>query len=92
MAVVNVAVQKAFPVAVFCAPLVAVQATAPRFAVPFMNCTMPVGPAAWLFVLIVAVIITLLPAVIDVKFVLTLVAVAACVIVTERVFDVAGPL
>src|SRR6266851_83754 len=58
-AVVSVAVQRAFAVAL---AFVGVQVTAlPRLLDPFLNCTVPVGPAPLLFVFTIAVSVTLPP-------------------------------
>src|SRR5216683_5032642 len=86
-AVVSVAVQNAFPV-VEAIPDVGVHVAAvPRLLAPFLNCTVPVGPAPLLLVEIVAVSVTLPPAVIVVTLDVTAAVVAAFVIVTESVFD-----
>jgi hypothetical protein len=85
-AVVNVAVQEASPVA---APDVGVQvAAAPKLLDPFLNCTVPVGPAPLLVVEISAVSVTLPPAATLVTFGVTFVVVTAFVIVTLSVADV----
>ncbi len=86
-AVVSVAVQDAFPV-VEAIPDVGVQFTVlPRLLDPFLNCTVPVGPAPLLLVEIVAVSVTLPPEVIVVTLEVTAAVVVAFVIVTESVFD-----
>ncbi len=88
--VVSVAVHKAFP-EVEAVPDVGVQVTAlPKVLDPFLNCTVPVGPAPLLVVEIVAVSVTLPPAVIVVTLDVTAAVVAAFVIVTESVFDPAA--
>src|SRR4030095_6166211 len=86
--VVNLAVQKALTggAPVKCAP-VGVQVTAaPRFVLPLLNWTVPVGPCAELLcVFTVAVSVMLPPETTLVTFGVTFVVVAAWVIVTERV-------
>jgi hypothetical protein len=80
--VVSVAVQEA---------LVALEApagvhvtAAPRFAPPFRNCTVPVGPCAeLLFVFTVALSVTLPPAVMLLGLGTTVVDVVACVMVID---------
>jgi hypothetical protein len=86
-AVVSVAVHDAFPV-VETAPDVGTQVTAlPTFPDPFLNCTVPVGPAPLLVVFTVAVNVTLPPDAILVGLAVTAVVVVACVIVTDSVFE-----
>ena len=81
-AVVNVAVQNAFPEL----DAVAVQVAAvPKLLEPFLNCTVPVGPAPLLVVEIVAISVTLPPATILVTLLATAAEVAALVIVTDSV-------
>jgi hypothetical protein len=88
--VVSVAVHEAFPVAEE-APDVGAQVTAaPKLLDPFVNCTVPVGPAPLLVVLTVAVSVTLPPDTILVGLAVTAVVVVACVIVTDREFDELG--
>lgn len=86
-AVVSVAVQNAAPV-VEAVPDVGEQVIAlPRLLDPFLNCTVPVGPAPLLVVFTFAVSVTLPPDATLVGLGVTTVVVAACVIVTESVFD-----
>ncbi len=82
-AVVSVAVQDADVVLV--APVdLHVAAAVPRFAPPFRNCTVPLGPTAeLLFVLTVAVSVTVAPGATLVTLEVTAVVVVACMIVTE---------
>src|SRR5229473_1921360 len=87
-AVVSVAVQNAFPV-VEAIPDVGEQFTAlPRLLAPFLNCTVPVGPAPLLLVEIVAVSVTLPPEVIVATLEVTTAVVVAFVIVTLSAVDV----
>jgi hypothetical protein len=58
---------------------------APRLLVPFLNCTVPVGPAPLLVVFTLAVNVTLPPDVILATLEVTAVVVVACVIVTATV-------
>ncbi len=86
-AVVSVAVQNALPV-LEAVPEVGVHvAGVPRLLAPFLNCTVPVGPAPLLVVEIVAVSVTLPPEVIVVTLEVTAAVVVAFVIVTASVFD-----
>ncbi len=86
-AVVSVAVHDAVP-ELEATPDVGVHVAAlPKLLEPFLNCTVPVGPAPLLEVEIVAVSVTLPPAAIDVTLEVTAAVVVAFVIVTERVFD-----
>ncbi len=79
--------QNAFPV-VEAIPDVDEQFTAlPKLLAPFLNCTVPVGPAPLLVVEIVAVSVTLPPDTMLVTFEVTCVVVVAFVIVTESVFE-----
>lgn len=72
--VLSVAVQDAVVEAV---PFVVVHVAAvPSAADPFMNCTVPVGPAPWLVVATVAVNIMLPPEAIEVALAVTVVVVA----------------
>ena len=81
-AVVSVAVQDAL--AVLEAPAGVHVAAAPRFVPPTRNCTVLVGPwAELLFVLTVAVSVTLPPAVMLLGLGTTVVVVVACVIVID---------
>ena len=81
--VVNVAVQKA-PEPPLAAAGVQV-AAAPRFALPFRNCTVPVGPFAELLLeLTLAVSVTLPPEAILLKLDVTAVVVVAFVMVTDK--------
>lgn len=80
--VLSVAVQKALPV-LEAIPEVGVQLTAaPRLLAPFLNCTVPVGPAPLLLVLTVAVSVTLPPDTMLVGLAMTEVVVVAWVTVT----------
>jgi hypothetical protein len=63
-------------------------AAAPKLLDPFLNCTVPVGPAPLLVVEISAVSVTLPPAATLVTFGVTFVVVTAFVIVTLSVADV----
>jgi hypothetical protein len=84
-AVVSVAVQSAFP-ELEAVPAVGVQVTAlPKLLEPFLNCTVPVGPAPLLFVFTLAVNVTLPPDAILVTLGVTVVVVVACVTVTATV-------
>ena len=86
-AVVRVAVHRAFP-DVEAVPDVGVQVAAlPKLLDPFLNCTVPVGPAPLLVVFTVAARVTLPPETILVGLGVTAVVVEACVIVTASVFD-----
>ena len=86
-AVVSVALHKAFP-EVETVPDVGVHVAAvPRLLAPFLNYTVPVGPAPLLVVEIVAVSVTLPPEVIVVTLEVTAAVVVAFVIVTASVFD-----
>ena len=88
---VSVAVQNALTVLEAIAE-VGVQLTAlPRLLDPFLNCTVPVGPAPLLVVFTVAVRVTLPPDTILAGLDVTTVVVAACVIVTASVFDALAP-
>ena len=84
-AVVRVAVQDADVVLV--APVgLHVAAAVPRFALPFRNCTVPLGPTAeLLFVLTTVVSVTVPPDATLATLEVTAVVVAACVMVTESV-------
>ena len=73
--VVKVAVQDA--AAVLDAAIGVQFAALPSAVAPFLNCTVPVGPAPLLFVATVAVSVTLVPAVIEEGLDVTEVAVAA---------------
>jgi hypothetical protein len=82
--VVSFAVQEA--PAELVAPAGVHVAVAPKFAPPFKNCTVPVGPTAeLLLVLTVAVSVTLPPEVIDPMLEVTAVVVVACVMVIDNV-------
>ena len=84
-AVVKVAVQEA-PALLVAPAGVQVAAAAPRFELPFINCTVPVGP--WVELLLdetTAVNVTLPPEVILLMLGVTPVVVVACVMVTESV-------
>jgi hypothetical protein len=59
----------------------------PKLLAPFLNCTIPVGPAPLLVVFTIAVSVTFAPAVILVGLGVTTVVVVACVMVTDSVFD-----
>jgi hypothetical protein len=84
-AVVSAAVQNAFP-EVEAVPDVGVQATAlPKLLDPFLNCTVPVGPAPLLVVFTVAVSVTLPPETTLDTFDVTCVVVVACATVTATV-------
>lgn len=82
-AVVSDAVQDADVVLV--APVdLHVAAAVPRFALPFWNCTVPLGPAAeLLFVLTTAVSVTVPPDAMLATLEVAAVVVAACVMVTD---------
>jgi hypothetical protein len=81
-------VQNAFPV-VEAIPDVGVHVAAvPRLLAPFLNCTVPVGPAPLLLVEIVAVRVTLPPEVIVATLEVTAAVVVAFVIVTLSAVDV----
>jgi hypothetical protein len=84
-AVVNVAVQDAAEAP---AALGVQFAAAPRALDPFINCTVPVGPAPLLVVEIVAVSVTLPPDTTLDTLLVTAVVVAAFVIVTFSAVDV----
>ena len=61
----------------------------PRAAVPFLNCTVPLGPAALLLLdEMVAVKVTLPPEAMLAGLEVTAAVVAAFVMVTERIFEV----
>jgi len=80
-------VQNAFPV-VEAIPDVGEQFTAlPSLLAPFLNGTVPVGPAPLLMVENVAISVTLPPEVIVATLEVTTAVVVAFVIVTESVFD-----
>jgi hypothetical protein len=82
-AVVSVAVQDA---AAEADAAVGVQvAAAPKLLAPFLNCTVPLGPAPLLLVLTVAVSVTLPPGAMLVGLGVTVVVVVACVMVTATV-------
>jgi|SRR6266849_4327629 len=87
-AVVSVAVQNAVPVLEAIPDLGVHVAAVPRLLDPFLNCTIPVGPAPLLLVEIVAVSVTLAPEVIVVTLEVTAAVVAAFVIVTLSAVDV----
>ena len=85
IAVVKVAVQEA-PALLVAPAGVQVAAAAPSFELPFINCTVPVGP--WVELLLdetTAVNVTLPPEVILLMLGVTPVVVVACVMVTESV-------
>jgi hypothetical protein len=60
-------------------------AAAPKLLEPFLNCTVPVGPAPLLVVEIMAVSVTLPPATMLATLLVTAAEVAALVIVTDSV-------
>jgi hypothetical protein len=82
-AVVSVAVHDALVEAL---PDVGTHVTAlPKLLDPFLNCTVPVGPAPLLVVFTVAVSVTLPPAATLARLLVTAVVVVACVTVTATV-------
>jgi hypothetical protein len=89
-AVVSVAVHEAFPVVEAVADVGAQVTALPKLLDPFVNCTVPVGPAPLLVVFTVAVSVTLPPDAILAGLGVTVVVVVACVIVTDREFDELG--
>jgi hypothetical protein len=88
--VVSVAVHEAFPVVEAVADVGAQVTALPKLLDPFVNCTVPVGPAPLLVVFTVAVSVTLPPDAILAGLGVTVVVVVACVIVTDREFDELG--
>jgi hypothetical protein len=87
-AVVNVALQNAAPELDAVAAVGVHVAAEPKLLVPFLNCTVPVGPAPLLEVEIVAVSVTLPPATTLVGLLATAPVVAALVIVTLSAAEV----
>jgi len=89
IAVFSVAVQDAFALVATLNPVGVQVAAVPRLAPPLRNCTVPVGPVAeLLFVLTVAVSVTLPPDATLVTLEVTAVVVVACVIVIVFVAEV----
>jgi len=86
-AVVSEAVHNAVPELEAVAAVGVHVAAAPKLLEPFRNCTVPEGPAPLLLVEIVAVSVTLPPAVIVVTLEVTAEVVAAFVMVTASVFE-----
>src|SRR5579859_7611299 len=83
--VVSMAVQNADPELERVAGVGVQLAAAPRLLEPFLNCTVPVGPAPLLVVPTTAVRVTVPPEAMTVGLGVTVVVVVACVIVTDSV-------